>query len=182
MNTHEPQLPPGAKRNPRLVRAFAAAARTTANLDPTPKTVHRAAEYDLLLARGPRKSRAMGRAALAPVAELASRLDETHVAFVDWTFTSPDDQNYGGKVVPKETAETFLRRRRPEDWHTLITTGTPWMSGSRPGDEHVDHLTAFKPSELIEQATVIAHGEGGEYPISPERTIFGAIMGIRAAQ
>lgn len=182
MNAHEPQLPTGAKRNPRLVRAFASAARMTANLDPTLETVHRAAAFDLLLARGPRKSRAMGRAALAPIAELASRLDETHVAFVDWTFTSPDDQNYGGTVVPKETAEVFLRSRRLEDWHALTTTGETWMSGSQPGDEHVDHLTAFKPSDLIDKATVTTHGLGGEYPISPEQTIYGALLNIRTAQ
>lgn len=183
---YDSHLPPGTRHNPRLVRAFASAARTTANSDPTLENIYHAATLDSLLAQGPRKSRAMGRAALRPLGAFASMLDETHLAHVDGVCMVPDKQTYFGKIAPKALVQAYMERNTQARivYHAI---GVDWRTYGLLGEDYEErflgHGLVFKPSDLLAQASVTVVDDWGEYLLPPEETIYGALlsMSVRAA-
>lgn len=101
--------------NPRERRAYALATRTKANANPTKENLRRAIEQDDQMAKGPRKSRALGQSAIRQVFSLPD-----HVIVFDWgVYLDPDEPNFklldtagslqniagellGGYIVPAE--------------------------------------------------------------------------------
>lgn len=186
---YDSHLPLGARHNPRLVRAFASAARMTANSDPTLENIYHAATLDSLLARGPRKSRAMGRAALGPLAAFASMLDETFLAHVDGVLVVPDTdkQTYQGKIAPKALVQAYMERNEEAfivynttgvgvNWKTYGSLGTKEDCWKLVGNRSL----AFKPSDLLDRAAVTAQDFWGEYFLPPEGTVYGALLSMSA--
>lgn len=163
--------------DPRVRRAFAHSARTELNKNSTLDNINRALEYDAALASGPKKSFELGASAVIRA------LDETHVAFVDWT-AGP---NYGGGIIPKSVAdgvisEVRMNAVRDEQfqtytmWHEALSSSYPrWVSGEMPGD--VDFLSSLTPSDALKRSvdTTVGFFDDTKHPIDEAETVAGAV-------
>ena len=167
-------------KNPRELRAFAQSARARANEDPSPENIATVLRYDNELRKGPKKSREMGQSAVA------SALDATHVAFVDWTVVDEEGQgNVGGTIITKGLAaavwdEHRANRDRADEgcvykkWHQALGASHRWMAGT-PEDRGVQHLEGVSPSEALLFPEVTHDMDGSPRVVSDDKTVRAAV-------
>ena len=169
--------------NPREARAFAHAANSAVNENPTEATLIRATEMQSLMAKGPAKSRELGSKVLTDA------LGDS-VFHVDWHID--DEGNYGGFVVPAESsaaAREYVAGQRgarddnetigehvdnepnPFIKNLIAGEGTRWVSGKKSPKLRL--LDAMTPREAMRVTVEVTNDlfDGNPCPVPVDKTI-----------